>query len=79
MGRAANPPPHRPRCNQVETDFNSAGIRNNPQLKERLAGLTALGRVGRPDDIGSVVAFLCTDDSKWVNGQRIEASGGINI
>jgi len=63
----------------VETDFNNAGIRSNPQMKERLAGLTALGRVGRPDDIGSVVAFLCTDDSKWVNGQRIEVSGGINI
>lgn len=63
----------------VETDFNNAGIRSNPQMKERLASLTALGRVGRPDDIGSVVAFLCTDDSKWVNGQRIEASGGINI
>lgn len=63
----------------IETDFNNAAIRNNPQMKERLAGLTALGRVGNADDIGGVVAFLCTDDAKWVNGQRIEASGGINI
>ena len=63
----------------VETDFNNAAIRSNPQMKERLAGLTALGRVGEPDDIGGVVAFLCTDDAKWVNGQRIEVSGGINI
>lgn len=63
----------------VETDFNNAAIRSNPQMKERLSGLTALGRVGRADDIGSVVAFLCTDDSKWVNGQRIEVSGGINV
>lgn len=63
----------------VETDFNSAAIRNNPQLKERLSGLTALGRVGAPEDISGVVAFLCSDDSKWVNGQRIEASGGINL
>jgi NAD(P)-dependent dehydrogenase (short-subunit alcohol dehydrogenase family) len=63
----------------VETDFNSAAIRNNPQLKERMAGLTALGRVGAADDIGGVVAFLCTDEAKWVNGQRIEVSGGINV
>lgn len=63
----------------VETDFNNAAIRSNPQLKERLASLSPLGRVGQVDDIGSVVAFLCTDDAKWVNGQRIEVSGGINI
>lgn len=63
----------------VETDFNTAAIRSNPQLKERLSGLTALGRVGQVDDIGSVVAFLCSEESKWVNGQRIEVSGGINI
>ncbi|RYY64052.1 MAG: SDR family oxidoreductase [Chitinophagaceae bacterium] len=63
----------------IETDFNGAAIRNNPQLKERLASLTPLGRVGNADDIGGVVAFLCTDDAKWVNGQRIEVSGGINV
>lgn len=63
----------------VETDFNNAFIRSNPEAKARLSGLAALGRVGRPDDIGSVVAFLCTDESKWVNGQRIEVSGGINL
>jgi NAD(P)-dependent dehydrogenase (short-subunit alcohol dehydrogenase family) len=62
----------------VETDFNSAAIRSNPELKNRLSALSPLGRVGRVDDIGSVVAFLCTDDSKWINGQRIEVSGGIN-
>lgn len=63
----------------VETDFNNAAIRNNPQLKTVLSGLSPLGRVGYPDDIGSVVAFLCTDDAKWINGQRIEVAGGINI
>lgn len=61
----------------IETDFNDAAIRNNPQMKEFLSSQTALGRVGRADDIGSVVAFLCTDDAKWINGQRIEASGGM--
>jgi NAD(P)-dependent dehydrogenase (short-subunit alcohol dehydrogenase family) len=63
----------------IETDFNGALIRNNPQTKAFLASQTALGRVGNADDIGSVVAFLCSDDAKWVNGQRIEVSGGINL
>ncbi len=63
----------------VETDFNNAAIRNNPQMKEVLGSLSPLGRVGAADDIGSVVAFLCTDDAKWINGQRIEVSGGINV
>jgi len=62
----------------IETDFNNAAIRSNPQMKERLSSLSPLGRVGNADDIGGVVAFLCTDDAKWINGQRIEVSGGIN-
>ncbi len=62
----------------IETDFNNAAIRSNPQMKNVLSSLSPLGRVGNPDDIGSVVAFLCTDDAKWINGQRIEVSGGIN-
>lgn len=63
----------------IETDFNNATIRNNPQLKTILSNLTPLGRVGVAEDIGAVVAFLCTDDARWVNGQRIEVSGGINV
>ena len=63
----------------VETDFNHAAIRSNPQFKSMLGSMTALGRVGMADDIGSVVAFLCTEDAKWVNGQRIEVSGGIQV
>lgn len=63
----------------VETDFNNASIRNNPQMKGFLSSMSPLGRVGQADDIGSVVAFLCTDDAKWINGQRIEVSGGINV
>jgi NAD(P)-dependent dehydrogenase (short-subunit alcohol dehydrogenase family) len=63
----------------IETDFNNAAIRNNPQMKGFLASQTPLGRVGRADDIGSVVAFLCTEDAKWINGQRIEVSGGITL
>lgn len=63
----------------IETDFNNAAIRSNPQMKQILSNLSPLGRVGYPEDIGSVVAFLCTDDAKWINGQRIEVSGGINV
>ncbi|MCB9047104.1 MAG: SDR family oxidoreductase [Chitinophagales bacterium] len=62
----------------IETDFNGAAIRNNLQMKAFLSGQSPLGRVGQADDIGSVVAFLCSDDAKWINAQRIEVSGGIN-
>jgi NAD(P)-dependent dehydrogenase (short-subunit alcohol dehydrogenase family) len=44
-----------------------------------IASHTALGRVGLPEDIGSVVAFLCTEDARWINAQRIEVSGGMNL
>ena len=63
----------------VETDFNNASIRNNPQMKGSLAQSTALGRVGESVDIGKIIPFLCSDDSKWINGQRIEASGGMKL
>jgi NAD(P)-dependent dehydrogenase (short-subunit alcohol dehydrogenase family) len=62
----------------VETDFNNAAIRNNPTMKERLSSLSPFGRVGEAKDIGGVVAFLCTPEARWINGQRIEVSGGIN-
>lgn len=62
----------------VETDFNNAAIRSNPQFKTMLSGLSPFGRVGSADDIGPVVAFLCSPDGKWINGQRIEVSGGIH-
>lgn len=61
----------------IETDFGGGAVRDNKDLNEFVASQTALGRVGKPDDIGSVVAFLCSDDAKWVNAQRIEASGGM--
>jgi NAD(P)-dependent dehydrogenase (short-subunit alcohol dehydrogenase family) len=62
----------------IETDFNNAAIRNNPNMKGMLSSLTPLGRVGTSEDIGGVVAFLCSEDGRWINGQRIEVSGGIN-
>ncbi|MFV8368888.1 SDR family NAD(P)-dependent oxidoreductase [Flavobacterium sp. LB2R40] len=63
----------------IETDFGGGAVRDNQQLNQYITSLTALGRVGLPEDIGSVVAFLCTEDSRWVNGQRIEVSGGMNL
>lgn len=63
----------------IETDFGGGAVRDNEQLNQYIASVTALGRVGLPEDIGSVVAFLCTDDAKWVNAQRIEVSGGMNL
>jgi NAD(P)-dependent dehydrogenase (short-subunit alcohol dehydrogenase family) len=61
----------------IETDFNNAAVRNNPELNAYIASQTALGRVGQAEDIGSVVAFLASDNSHWITGQRIEVSGGM--
>lgn len=63
----------------IETDFGNGVVRDNKDLNNYIASTTALGRVGLPTDIGPVVAFLCTDDANWVNGQRIEVSGGVNL
>ena len=63
----------------IETDFNNAAIRSNPQMKGLLSTLSPLGRVGQANDIGGVVAFLCSEDAGWINGQRIEVSGGIKV
>lgn len=61
----------------IETDFGGGHVRDDRQLNDFLASQTALGRVGQPDDIGGVVAFLCSDEARWVNAQRLEASGGM--
>jgi NAD(P)-dependent dehydrogenase (short-subunit alcohol dehydrogenase family) len=63
----------------IETDFGGGLVRDNPDFNKFVAGMTALGRVGLPDDIGGVVAFLCTPEAKWINAQRIEVSGGMNL
>lgn len=63
----------------IETDFGGGAVRDNQELNKMISSLTALGRVGLPDDIGGVVAFLCSDDSRWVNAQRIEVAGGIFV
>lgn len=63
----------------IETDFGGGAVRDNPALNDFVASQTALGRVGQPDDIGDVIAALLSPDSRWINAQRIEASGGMFI
>lgn len=61
----------------IETDFGGGRTRDDKNINAMIAGNTALGRAGLPDDIGGVVAFLCTEDARWITAQRIEASGGM--
>ncbi|MGZ3237039.1 MAG: SDR family NAD(P)-dependent oxidoreductase [Burkholderiaceae bacterium] len=63
----------------IETDFGGGAVRDNAQLNQMIASQTAMGRVGVPDDIGGVIASLLSDDNRWINAQRIEASGGMLI
>jgi NAD(P)-dependent dehydrogenase (short-subunit alcohol dehydrogenase family) len=63
----------------IETDFGGGVVRDNPEVNQMIAAQTALGRVGLPDDIGGAVASLLSDDSRWINGQRVEVSGGIYL
>jgi len=60
----------------IETDFGGGAVRDNPEINKIFAGITALGRVGVPDDIGPMIASLLSPDNRWINAQRIEVSGG---
>ncbi len=61
----------------IETDFGGGIVRDNAQMNQAVASMTALERVGLPEDIGPMIASLLSDDNRWVNGQRIEVSGGM--
>jgi NAD(P)-dependent dehydrogenase (short-subunit alcohol dehydrogenase family) len=61
----------------IETDFGGGTVRDNAQVNTLVASNTALGRVGQPDDIGTAIALLMAPGGQWINGQRIEASGGM--
>lgn len=63
----------------IETDFLGGAVRDTPAYNEAFAAMTALGRVGVPDDIGPAVASLLRPDNRWITAQRIEVSGGQNI
>jgi NAD(P)-dependent dehydrogenase (short-subunit alcohol dehydrogenase family) len=60
----------------VDTDTNAGWLRGNPEAQAYAASLSALGRVGQPEDISGVVAFLASDDARWVTGRVIDATGG---
>lgn len=61
------------------TDFGGGLVRDNAAVNQQIASQTPLGRVGQPEDIGGLVATLLSQETHWVNGQRIEAAGGINL
>jgi NAD(P)-dependent dehydrogenase (short-subunit alcohol dehydrogenase family) len=63
----------------IQTDFSGGMVRDNPEVNKMVAGMTALGRAGVPDDIGPMIAALLSDENRWVNGQRIEVSGGMAL
>jgi NAD(P)-dependent dehydrogenase (short-subunit alcohol dehydrogenase family) len=63
----------------IETDFGGGQVRDDVELNQAIAAQTALGRVGLPDDIGGAVAALLSEEMRWVNGQRLEVSGGIHL
>jgi len=56
------------------TDLNQRA--RDPELSRVIAQSIALGRVGQPDDIADIVAFLASNEGRWVTGQRIDATGG---
>jgi len=63
----------------IATDFNGAHFRETQKTQDFIKSINALPRIGQADDLGGVVAFLCSPDAKWVTGQRIEASGGMML
>lgn len=60
----------------TRTRLGDDAFERYPEIIEGLAARTALGRIGEPDDIGRVVAFLVSDDARWITGQDIQVSGG---
>ena len=63
----------------IATVFSGDMVRGNPEVQKALSAQTALARVGRPEDVGPVIAGLLTDAFGWVNAQRIEGTGGVHI
>jgi NAD(P)-dependent dehydrogenase (short-subunit alcohol dehydrogenase family) len=63
----------------IATDFNGGTVRDNENVNKHVASVTALGRVGLPGDIGPAIASLLSNDNRWINAQRIEASGGMML
>ena len=60
----------------VATDFSGGAVRDNPQVGDMVRGVTALGRLAGPDDIGAAVALLLADGFGWASGTKVELTGG---
>ncbi len=63
----------------IVTDFANAAIRGNPAAQQWIVSQTPMGRLGEAHDIGGLVALLCSDEARWLTGQRLEATGGFNL
>ncbi|MGV9599212.1 SDR family oxidoreductase [Streptosporangium sandarakinum] len=63
----------------VDTDINADWLRGNPEAEAYAAGRAALGRVGTPEDIADVVAFVASADARWVTGSTLDATGGADL
>ncbi len=63
----------------IATDFSGGLVRDNPEINKRISEHTALGRAGLPEDVGPVIAALLSDEMGWINAQRIEVAGGMQI
>lgn len=62
----------------LNTVMVGPGMAPNPEeSRKSLTALTALGRIGQPGDVADVVAFLVSDDARWLTGQCIRAAGGL--
>ena len=62
----------------IDTDLNASWLRSESGRDQTMA-ISAIKRIGMPDDIADVASFLASDDSRWVTGQRIEVSGGAHL
>lgn len=60
----------------IDTDLNAWWLRSNEAAREATAARSPLARIGVPDDVAGVVAFLASDDARWITGQRLDATGG---
>ncbi|MEV0825048.1 SDR family oxidoreductase [Nonomuraea rubra] len=62
----------------TKTDVN-VPVFEAPGVEELITGQTALNRLGRAEDVADAVAFLASDDGRWITGQVLDASGGLHL
>lgn len=62
----------------IVTEFGGGSMRD-AQLQKAVVADTALGRMGEPEDVAGVIASLLSPDTRWINGQRVEVTGGYRL